>query len=235
MRKPHAAFVKVDRAVYMQFVATTKTAQPSYRPSASNTSARRLLHQAPPPRRNPRPRNGLEKQFEQNSRSEGDSNRFPTRIRATSAPSVLRKIMRDAIPANAIKWGRALTSVRPLDGGEHKLTFANGRTLAMPIHHGVTGAKSSLAPDTVKLPELKETVEKAKQGMLCTQANGTGASALTRGSLPPELGHPARACRSGQGTAGGVRRLGAVDALAHQPCDRGGVPASTVYQPLDHT
>ncbi|KAI1786983.1 FAD/NAD(P)-binding domain-containing protein [Ganoderma leucocontextum] len=165
--------------------------------------------------------NGLQQQWEAHSRPEGECNRFcdsqkllasidadpnqdPRNFRPEIDRSALRKIMVDAIPADAIKWGHALTSVRPLGGGEHELTFANGHTTvsdvlvgadgaysrvrtplskAMPIYHGVTGAEISLAPDTVKLPALKETVENVGPGsmfaveherILGAQVNGDG-------------------------------------------------------------
>ena len=148
--------------------------------------------------------NGLQKEWEANSRPEGDSNRFcdsqkllaaftgsqntdPRDLRPEIDRSALRQIMLDAIPADAIKWGHALISVRPLGGGEHELTFANGFTTvsgllvgadgaysrvrpllskAQPIYHGVTGAEISLAPETVQLPELKETRENVGPGSM---------------------------------------------------------------------
>ncbi|KAI1786984.1 FAD/NAD(P)-binding domain-containing protein [Ganoderma leucocontextum] len=165
--------------------------------------------------------NGLHEQWEANSRPEGDSYRFwdsqklvvafdggpskdPRDLRPEIDRSMLRKIMLDAVPADAVKWDHALTSVRPLGGGEHELTFANGHTTisdvlvgadgaysrvrtplskAMPIYHGVTGAEISLAPETTKLPELKETVENVGPGsmfamdnnrLLGAQVNGDG-------------------------------------------------------------
>ncbi|PIL35000.1 hypothetical protein GSI_02787 [Ganoderma sinense ZZ0214-1] len=167
--------------------------------------------------------NGLAALFAQHSRPEGDTNRFadsqkilgmvdadpnqdPRDLRPEIDRSILRKIMLDAMPADAVKWGHALTSVRSLEGsgGAHELTFANGHTAVcdvlvgadgafsrvrplvtsvVPIYHGVTGAEISLAPETVKLPELRETVEMVgrgsmwavdKQRMLGAQINGSG-------------------------------------------------------------
>ncbi|KAM5541336.1 hypothetical protein V8D89_004890 [Ganoderma adspersum] len=164
--------------------------------------------------------NGLQKEWEANSRPEGDSNRFcdsqkilvsfggdspdPRDLRPEIDRTALRQIMLDAIPADAIKWGHALTSIHALGGGEHELTFANGHTTvtdllvgadgahskvrpllspAQPIYHGVNGAEISLAPETVQSPELKETVENVgtgsmwavdQQRMLGAQVNGNG-------------------------------------------------------------
>ena len=165
--------------------------------------------------------NGLQKEWEANSRPEGDSNRFYDSqklfvafdgdqntdrrdLRPEIDRTALRKIMLDAIPADAIKWGHALASVRPLGGGEHELTFANGHTTvsdvlvgadgaysrvrpllskAQPVYHGVTGAEISLAPGTVQLPGLRETRENVGRGsmwavddqrILGAQVNGDG-------------------------------------------------------------
>ncbi|KAI1786988.1 FAD/NAD(P)-binding domain-containing protein [Ganoderma leucocontextum] len=166
--------------------------------------------------------NGLQEQWEANSRPEGDSYRFwdsqklvvafdglgaskdPRDLRPEIDRSMLRKIMLDAVPADAVKWDHTLTSVRPLGGGEHELTFANGHTTvsdvlvgadgaysrvrpllskATPIYHGITGAEISLAPETTKLPELKETIENVGPGsmfaldherLLGAQVNGDG-------------------------------------------------------------
>ena len=114
--------------------------------------------------------------------------------------------MLGAIPQDAIKWGHVLASVRPLadSPGTHELTFSNGHMAvcdvligadgafsrvrpllspAQPIYHGVTGAEISLAPETVKLPELAETVENVGRGsmyavenkrMLGAQVDGDG-------------------------------------------------------------
>ena len=169
--------------------------------------------------------NGLAALFAQHSRPEADTSRFadsqkvlgsmnadkdkdqdPRDRRPEIDRSVLRRIILDALPADAVKWGYALASVRPLPGsrGAHELEFANGHTTvcdilvgadgaysrvrplvspAVPLYHGVTGAEISLAPETVKLPELRDTVALVGQGslyavenerMLGAQLNGDG-------------------------------------------------------------
>ncbi|KAM5541347.1 hypothetical protein V8D89_004901, partial [Ganoderma adspersum] len=135
---------------------------------------------------------------------EGGPSEDPRDLRPEIDRSILRSIMLDAIPPDAIKWGHVLTSVRPLGNGEHELTFANGYTTvsdilvgadgahskvrallspAQPIYHGVTGAEISLAPETTRLPALQETVEHVgtgsmwagnAQGFLGAQRNGDG-------------------------------------------------------------
>ena len=125
-------------------------------------------------------------------------------IRPEIDRTVLRKLLLDAIPAHLVQWDHALSSVRTLGGGQHELTFANGlvttcgllvgadgahsrvRPLlsgATPQFLGVTGTEISLAPETIKLPALVETVSNVGQGtmmamadarMLGAQVNGDG-------------------------------------------------------------
>ncbi|KAI0760896.1 monooxygenase FAD-binding protein [Trametes elegans] len=88
---------------------------------------------------------------------------------------VLRQILLDALPQDAIRWDHALAFIRPLGGGQHELTFANGSPVvvadlvvgadgahsrirplvspATPLYHGVTGAEISLAPGVAARPE----------------------------------------------------------------------------------
>lgn len=92
--------------------------------------------------------------------------------------SVLRKIMLDAVrPADAVRWGHALASVRPLGNGAHELAFADGSVAvadivvgadgassrvrplvspATPTYHSVTGAEISLAPAVAASPDMAD-------------------------------------------------------------------------------
>lgn len=117
---------------------------------------------------------------------------------------VLREILLDAVPKDAIKWSYALTGIRRLQDGQHELTFANGvvttsdfvvgadgghsrlrplLSTAEPLYHGVTGAEVSLSPAVAALPENHDISEGVGQGtcfaaedskMLGFQRNGNG-------------------------------------------------------------
>ncbi|KAH9892797.1 monooxygenase FAD-binding protein [Cubamyces lactineus] len=117
---------------------------------------------------------------------------------------VLRELLLDAVPADSVKWGYALASVRPLEDGQHELTFSNGHTAiadlvvgadggnsrvrplvspATPQYHGVTGAEISLAPDVATLPENRDISDAVGLGslfgaeggrILAVQRNGDG-------------------------------------------------------------
>ncbi|TBU61779.1 FAD/NAD(P)-binding domain-containing protein [Dichomitus squalens] len=166
--------------------------------------------------------NGLEETFARNSRPEAatipgydsagnvpfvqdpDPNRNPKDISPEIDRSVLRKILLDAIPSDAVKWGHALASVRDLGNGLRELTSANGNTAvvdilvgadgansrvrplvsaAVPTYTGVTGAEISIAPEDTKKPELQDAVELVGRGsmfswgpekMFGSQLNGDG-------------------------------------------------------------
>ncbi|EJF58085.1 monooxygenase [Dichomitus squalens LYAD-421 SS1] len=120
--------------------------------------------------------NGLQEEFDKNSRPEGEEMRIydgagklhhshgeggpsgpegdqdltppqgPEDIRPEIDRTVLRKILLDAIPPHLIKWDHPLTSVRPLGNGQHELTFANGFTTVSDFLVGADGANSRVRP-----------------------------------------------------------------------------------------
>ncbi|KAH9848580.1 monooxygenase FAD-binding protein [Lenzites betulinus] len=168
--------------------------------------------------------NGMEDVFRKHSRRDAEEaricgkNGIPLFVHAGEQPTddnlkdarpeidrrVLRQILLDAVPPEAIKWNHGLTSIRVLEDGQHELSFANGlvtvvdlvvgadganshiRPLlssAVPIYHGVTGAEISLAPAIAALPENREINEGVGRGtcyavedskMLALQRNGDG-------------------------------------------------------------
>ncbi|RDX43908.1 FAD/NAD(P)-binding domain-containing protein [Lentinus brumalis] len=166
--------------------------------------------------------NGLEEAYIANSRPEGQEVRIggkdgipilhrtpkesddEKKARPEIDRSVLRKIMLDAVPADTIKWGHALTSAVPLGNGRHELTFANSfktvcdflvgadgarsrvRPLvssATPVYVGVNSVEISLAPEVAASPELQDVAAAVGKGsmfamqdskMLGTQVSSSG-------------------------------------------------------------
>ncbi|KAI0750493.1 FAD/NAD(P)-binding domain-containing protein [Fomes fomentarius] len=144
--------------------------------------------------------NGLQHEFTNNSRPEGEELKIydasaklhlhhpleqgeapqdPSQIRPEIDRTILRRILFDACPHGSIKWDHALTAVRPLQGGQHELTFANGLTSVCDILVGADGAHSRIRPS----PELADVVQAVGQGsmfalqdskMLGSQPNGDG-------------------------------------------------------------
>ncbi|KAM5543263.1 hypothetical protein V8D89_003137 [Ganoderma adspersum] len=118
--------------------------------------------------------NGLQDEFDKNSRPEGEEMRIcdgagkihlhlggedGQRLRgpATQGPgkedirpeidrTVLRKLLLDAVPSDLVQWGHTLSSVRALGNGEHELTFANGVTTSCDLLVGADGAYSRVRP-----------------------------------------------------------------------------------------
>src|SRR5580698_9412500 len=51
----------------------------------------------------------------------------------------LRRTLLDSLPAGTVRWGHKVTSVSPLGGGRHMLTFADGATATTGLLVGADG------------------------------------------------------------------------------------------------
>lgn len=71
-------------------------------------------------------------------------------IAAGSRPEVdrgqLRRLLLDALPAGAVRWGHKLAGVSPLGEGRHRLHFGNGATVTTDLLVGADGAWSKVRP-----------------------------------------------------------------------------------------
>jgi 2-polyprenyl-6-methoxyphenol hydroxylase-like FAD-dependent oxidoreductase len=57
----------------------------------------------------------------------------------------LRRILLDSLPDDMVRWGRKVSGVRPLGGGRHELTFADGPAVTSGLLVGADGARSKIA------------------------------------------------------------------------------------------
>lgn len=58
----------------------------------------------------------------------------------------LRRILLDSLPEGTIRWGAKVTGARPLDGGRHEVTLADGATFTTDLLVGADGAWSRIRP-----------------------------------------------------------------------------------------
>lgn len=56
----------------------------------------------------------------------------------------LRRILRESLPEGAIRWGKKLTAVTALGGGQHRLDFADGESVVSQLLVGADGAFSKV-------------------------------------------------------------------------------------------
>ncbi|KAI0730479.1 FAD/NAD(P)-binding domain-containing protein [Earliella scabrosa] len=146
--------------------------------------------------------NGLEDSYKKYSRLEGQEFRIcdkdgnlllhapgeqvdPLDVRPEIDRSDLRRILLDTVPAESVKWGHGLSSVRPLSNGQHELTFMNGATVVSDIligadgansrvrplvspatlqYYGFTGSEISISPEVAARPDMQDIVEAVGNG-----------------------------------------------------------------------
>jgi 2-polyprenyl-6-methoxyphenol hydroxylase-like FAD-dependent oxidoreductase len=60
--------------------------------------------------------------------------------------SELRALLLDSLPEGTVRWGQKISGARPLGGGRHELTVADGTTVTTDLVVGADGAWSRIRP-----------------------------------------------------------------------------------------
>ncbi|KOV93612.1 FAD-dependent oxidoreductase [Streptomyces sp. NRRL B-3648] len=94
----------------------------------------------------------------------------------------LRALLLGSLPAGTVRWGAKVTGARPLDGGRHRVTLADGTAFTTDVLAGADGAWSRVRP-------LLSAARPAYTGVSFVEADLREA----------ELRHPASAAVAGGG------------------------------------
>ncbi|MFI9245280.1 FAD-dependent oxidoreductase [Streptomyces sp. NPDC053086] len=80
----------------------------------------------------------------------------------------LRRLLLGSLPAGTVRWGARITDARPLDGGRHRVTLADGTGFTTDVLVGADGAWSRVRP-------LVSAARPAYTGMSFVEADLTAA------------------------------------------------------------
>jgi 2-polyprenyl-6-methoxyphenol hydroxylase-like FAD-dependent oxidoreductase len=80
----------------------------------------------------------------------------------------LRELLLGSLPAGTVRWGAKVTDARPLDGGRHRVTLADGTGFTTDVLVGADGAWSRVRP-------LVSAARPAYTGMSFVEADLTAA------------------------------------------------------------
>ncbi|MCD2196082.1 FAD-dependent monooxygenase [Actinomycetospora endophytica] len=96
----------------------------------------------------------------------------------------LRRLLLESLTPGTVRWGRKLVSVRPVGGGRHELTFADGEVVVATVLVGADGAWSRVRPLVSEaMPSYSGTALVTTRLYDVDRAHPAAAAAVGSGSL----------------------------------------------------
>ncbi|NUO99963.1 MAG: FAD-dependent monooxygenase [Nonomuraea sp.] len=101
---------------------------------------------------------------------------------------LLRDLLLDALPAGTVRWGRKVVGARPLGGGGHEVTLADGSAFATGLLVGADGAWSRVRPLVSAARPAYTGVSMVEFELLDADARHPGGAAVIGGGMFFALG-----------------------------------------------
>jgi 2-polyprenyl-6-methoxyphenol hydroxylase-like FAD-dependent oxidoreductase len=100
----------------------------------------------------------------------------------------LRDLLLNSLPAGTVHWGQKATGARPLGGGRHEVTFADGNTITTDLLVGADGAWSKIRPLVSDAAPAYTGISFVESDLLDADTRHSASAALVGGGLFISLG-----------------------------------------------